>query len=129
MMTTSSKKNSHIFDNFITASHTTTMISCRICAKNLNSVKGYNVHITNNKIYMLNPLTDNPLNVYPSDKSPQNSYANKSSDSILEQCITYVNQYNIEWNPEICYEIKEEKLGSTCSGTRETDDNDNTIGF
>lgn len=121
-MTTNSSKKKNSFDRYNTISHTTTKTSCQICAKSFSSIKGYNVHISNNKICMLNTFSYDPLKVYSSDEFTHFSQVHESTPSIFKQHMSYVNQYKLDGNPDIHNDRNVGKLSIAHNGISASDD-------
>ena len=58
MNTTSFKRKYQVFENPISTKHNSSKILCKACGNRFSSMRGYNVHISNNRICNLNPLSD-----------------------------------------------------------------------
>ena len=79
MNITSSKQKHGIYDNSITTTKHSCQISCKTCGRRFHSMKGYNVHTSNNKICMLNSTSDDRLNICPSERN------NEGNEDICQQ--------------------------------------------
>jgi hypothetical protein len=118
-MSTNSSNPKNTINHYTIPSHTHTKIACRVCTREFVSLKGLNVHISNNKICMLNTISDDTLTFDPLHKIPPTSHTNEYSDSTLEQDITYFNQYQHEGNPKIGDGIIEEQKSSSLKESEE----------
>ena len=102
-MNNTSSKRTHgkPSDSTIKTPQNSSKISCRTCGRMFSGMKGYHVHISNNKMCMLNPTSDVAL---------------------LEEHRNYVNTPNIDVHMTICQQKKEEHFSIVGDNTIYTSD-------